>query len=309
MTNYEAAHETESDGGMWLVRLPNGGGVRAVTLEQLDNAYQRDFINGDTEVLEEGTSEWKKLRDLIGDEAPAPAPVPVSHVTSANPASQARYSQQQSQPGYGGTQSPPVAPIAVRSTYPSQGYPPPPAPSPNSTYSPQGYPPPPAITAARPPAPPATPFQPNSTAPVASNIYDLDLDLLDSPFKRKSRRGLVVVAALLVAGGVAAAVVSSQSSSVAAASPEPTKAQLSLPIAKALPSEPEVVEKPKPAAESRLNDDTKKALADADKKREKTKSTKRAARGKVAAAGKRARSGERVFTKGGDSHDPLNGSL
>lgn len=304
MTNYEAANETDSEGGMWLVRLPNGG-VRAVTLEQLDDAYQRDFITGDTEVLEEGTSEWRKLRELIGDdEAPPPPPVPVSHVTSA-PASQVRYAQQVP-PSYGRPPSPPAMPTNVRAANSGQGYPVPTMPMPAS-----------AMSAVRPPAslPPTSPGilpQTTSTAPVASNVYDFDLDLSGSPFKRKSRRGLFVVAALLVVGGVGAAVVSSQSSSVAAASPEPTKAQVSLPIppAKALPAEPELVEKPKPAADTRLSNDTKKALAEADKKREKTKSAKRASKAKAAASGKRSRSGgSSVFTKGGDSHDPLNGSL
>lgn len=299
MTNYEAANETDSEGGMWLVRLPDGG-VRAVTLEQLDNAYQRDFITGDTEVLEEGTSEWRKLRELIGEEEapPPPPPMPVSHVTSA-PASQVRYAQQV-QSSYDRPPSPPAMPPTVRAANSGQGYPVPTMPMPAS-----------AMPAARLPASPMGLPQTTSTAPVASNIYDLDLDLSGSPFKRKSRKGLFVVAALLVAGGVGAAVVSSQSSSVAAASPEPTKAQVSLPIpAKALPAEPELVEKPKPAADARLSNDTKKALAEADKKREKTKSTKRASKAKAAATGKRSRSGSSsVFTKGGDSHDPLNGSL
>ncbi|HMA94937.1 MAG TPA: hypothetical protein VKP30_19735, partial [Polyangiaceae bacterium] len=72
MTNYEARHETDGEGGMWLVRLPNGG-VRAVTLEQLDEAYQRDLISADTEVLEDGATEWRKLGDLINDEDLTPA--------------------------------------------------------------------------------------------------------------------------------------------------------------------------------------------------------------------------------------------
>jgi hypothetical protein len=61
---------------IWLVQLGNGA-VRAMTLDELDAAYQEGAIDEDTYVRRDGASKWSRLRDEIGgDEPAAPAPLP-----------------------------------------------------------------------------------------------------------------------------------------------------------------------------------------------------------------------------------------
>lgn len=290
MTDYEAINETESDNGMWLVRLPTGG-VRAVTLEQLDEAYQNDWITGDTEVLEEGTTEWRKLSELIGDdetESASPSAEPCVLASSPIPgAEQSRYA----------VPSPVSLPAAtelgrhqaradaasVPVAMPSVGRP---APA-------QSAIPVPAL---------------NSTAPVAFDLDELELGFGGSPFKRKGRRGLYVAAGLVVVlGGIGIGIASSEPSPELASAPVPGLAAASQPTsAMAQPSEPPAVEAPVPVAKDRLSEETKRALEASDKQREKQK---RATTRKSRATSSRRRSGDRFSFTRGDSHDPLNGSL
>jgi len=76
----------QHDDEIWLVQLSNGA-VRAMTLDELDAAYQDGSIDEDTYVRRDGASKWSKLRDEIGGEpaaaAPVHAPTPVIAPTPA----------------------------------------------------------------------------------------------------------------------------------------------------------------------------------------------------------------------------------
>lgn len=58
---------------IWLVQLSNGA-VRAMTLDELDAAYQDGSIDEETFVRRDGASTWVKLRDELGGDEPAPQP-------------------------------------------------------------------------------------------------------------------------------------------------------------------------------------------------------------------------------------------
>jgi hypothetical protein len=63
---------------IWLVQLGNGA-IRAMTLDELDAAYQEGAIDEDTYVRRDGSSKWSRLRDEIGAaEPPPPAPPPAA---------------------------------------------------------------------------------------------------------------------------------------------------------------------------------------------------------------------------------------
>ncbi len=72
----------QHDDDIWLVQLV-GGAVRAMTLDELDAAFQDGSIDEDTFVRRDGASKWSRLRDELGGEEPA-APVPMQ--TYAPPA-------------------------------------------------------------------------------------------------------------------------------------------------------------------------------------------------------------------------------
>ena len=56
---------------IWYVRL-DAGDVRVLTLEQLDDWFQRGRITGKTEVLAEGETTWRTLAEVAGlDDEPA----------------------------------------------------------------------------------------------------------------------------------------------------------------------------------------------------------------------------------------------
>ncbi len=289
MTNYEATDGTNGDSELWLVRLPSGE-VHSVTLEQLDSAYQRDLIGGDTEVLDEETGGWRKLSDLLGEEEAAPAPMTQVAVPCAPPVQSASSA----------VMIPPVA--APASTYPTR-----PIAAAGSTGATI-----PAVAASveRPAAVPSALSTPspslNSTAPVAFDLDDLELG--GSPFKRKSRTPLYVAAGLVLAlVGVGGAVASSEPDPVAGGAAVPAATQTALPTPpRVIPSEPEPAEEPKPAAKERFDEDTKRALAEAEKQYAKRR---RGSKGRGKAATSRRRSRDEFRPTKGDRNDPLNGSL
>ena len=62
-----AATEAE----FWHVQLPSGE-VRYWSLEELDEAFQRDEVDAKTYVLKQGETTWMRLGELLGlDEVPA----------------------------------------------------------------------------------------------------------------------------------------------------------------------------------------------------------------------------------------------
>ncbi len=62
----------------WHVQLPSGE-VRYWSLEELDEAFQRDEVDAKTYVLKEGDTTWQRLGELLGlDEVPDMVAVPVT---------------------------------------------------------------------------------------------------------------------------------------------------------------------------------------------------------------------------------------
>jgi hypothetical protein len=137
----------------WHVRMAPGE-VKVLTLDQIDDLFRLEMIDGDTLVRQDGTDQWLPLRVVAGldDEASEPAAL-------APPPPQ------------------PSAPPPVRSAPPPvrSAPPPPPAPLPAPaaapfTHSPS-FVPPPASTAAR-SAPPSAP-SPSFAPPVVQRIAPL----------------------------------------------------------------------------------------------------------------------------------------
>lgn len=60
---------------LWSVALPNGQ-IQKGTLDQLDDAFNAGLLTSDSLVLAPGATEWAKLGELAGLEAPAPPTQP-----------------------------------------------------------------------------------------------------------------------------------------------------------------------------------------------------------------------------------------
>ena len=65
----------DHDEDIWLVQLSQGA-VRAMTLDELDAAFQEGAIDEETFVRRDGAAKWSRLRDELGDPEPAAAPAP-----------------------------------------------------------------------------------------------------------------------------------------------------------------------------------------------------------------------------------------
>jgi hypothetical protein len=74
-TGREAAM-SQSD--LWSVQLP-GGGVHEVTLDQLDDAFQRGYIDARTWVFVPGNLRWMTLGAILEEPAPVRPPVSRDH--------------------------------------------------------------------------------------------------------------------------------------------------------------------------------------------------------------------------------------
>jgi hypothetical protein len=61
------------DEEIWLVQI--GHATRAMTLDELDAAFNDGTIDEDTFVRRDGATKWVRLRDELGESEPAPAPV------------------------------------------------------------------------------------------------------------------------------------------------------------------------------------------------------------------------------------------
>lgn len=71
---------TTYDEETWLVQLGDGA-VRAMSLDQLDEAFQNGTIDESTLVRRDGASKWVRL----SDELEAPVPEPPQHSVSTRP--------------------------------------------------------------------------------------------------------------------------------------------------------------------------------------------------------------------------------
>jgi hypothetical protein len=262
MNHYEAAH-TE-DGDLWHVQLPSGE-VRAMTLDQLDDAFQRGLVNESTYVFQEEANQWARLGEVAGLDADEPDWAP-------SQASAYDYS-------------------------PPQGY---------AQFSASGYP---------------SAVGPHSTAPVATDVGDYDLEFETDSIRLGKRRGgagrWIAVAMVLGGVGFAANKMGGISALVAAAGAPPPTPVVAAEIKPVVAPPPVAVEPPPPAEaakvakdDTRFNDDQKKALLEADKARAEKARQIVQHRREAAPVRKSPRpSGPPVFHKGGNPHDPLNSSL
>jgi hypothetical protein len=76
-----------TDAEFWHVQLPSGE-VAYWSLDELDEAFNRDAVDANTFVLKVGEASWQRLGELLGlDEAPAAAAVVAAVPVSIAPAS------------------------------------------------------------------------------------------------------------------------------------------------------------------------------------------------------------------------------
>jgi uncharacterized protein DUF4339 len=296
----------------WYVEV--GGAPKMMTLDELVEAFEASTINSKTLVCEVGGSEWKPLSEVadLGDEEEAPA----SQQAPAFAAAPAH------------APSLPPAPVSQRSV-PVGGS----SAFPSAVTRPAASAWPPAVNASRPPAqagsvvPPAFTSSPSvvppSTMPV---VQDLTFGLDDDFKPRKSKAPFVAAAAvlLLVGGALGAAkftgggeivrpvpvpaAAPAPVETVAAAAPAPTTP----PAAATTPAPAEEktasADKPADSSDTRLSDDVKSKLKDADKSRVEKKKAAKASRGHTASRAKSS-SSSGVFRAGGNVNDPLNSKL
>jgi hypothetical protein len=275
-----------------------------MTLDQLVDAFEAGVINAKTLVTEVGGSEWKPLSEVadLGDDeeeaAPQSVAAPPVHQSYAPSAPVARAAS--------------VGPAAP-------SYPPAVSRAPQSAW-------PPVVSASRAPASYASQgpitMPPNSTMPV---VADLSIGLDDDFKPRRSKAPFVMAAVvvLLVGGALGATRLSGGGEIMA---PVPVPAAAPAPLA-ALPSHTETTTTstpaptPPPAAapttdsssekskeDSRLADDVKSKLKEADKTRADKKKASKASRS-APSRSKGGSSSKEVFRKGGNANDPLNSSL
>ncbi len=285
MSYYEAIDQTPSDDDLWHVQLASGE-VCLMTLDQLDDAFNTGVISENTYLWQEGATGWVTLREVAGLDADEAEDVS-AHVEQENPFVQPDY--------------------ASESVWPS-------APAAAPAYN---------FAAQDPFAPPVQVMGPHSTAPVVSPMHDMDFDLEPVNFGRKKHPGRWLFAAALIgAAGFGAMKYNllPTSQNDAPALP-PAVAAIPLPVETA--AAPPVTPTPPPAAApapepaKALNDDVKARLASADAKlaqKQKQKAQQAAERHAAGRSSSRRSSSSSsgakgVFTKGGETGDPLNSSL
>jgi hypothetical protein len=69
---------------LWYVQVKDGT-VHPATLEQIDDAFNAGHIGADTMVLAAGDTQWQRLGELAGLDAPPPPPPPPARVSVAVP--------------------------------------------------------------------------------------------------------------------------------------------------------------------------------------------------------------------------------
>lgn len=285
----------------WYVNV--GGTPKMMTLDQLVEAFEAGVINAKTLVTEVGGSEWKPLSEVadLGDDEEAPESV-------AAPAVQQSYA--------------PAPTARAASVAPAQSYPPAVSRAPQSAWPP--------VAAARPsasfapqagsmaPSAPVT-LPPNSTMPV---VADLSVGLDDDFKPRRSKAPFVMAAAVVLlvggalgatrlGGGEVTAPVAVPAAAPAPVAVAPTRTETttpSTPTPAAAPTSDSSSEK-SAASDSRLNDDVKSKLKEADKTRADKKKAAKASRKSSGGSRSKSSGSKDVFRKGGNANDPLNSSL
>lgn len=293
MSSMDASSGNEDQDDLWFVQLASGD-VRAMTLDALDAAFQEGRVTEGTYVRHDGADAWAQLGQVLGADAGAsdldlkepPAveaeAVAVAAVAAAPPAAAvaaARDPEAERDTVVSPVASPelvPVVPVAMA----------------------------PALDDTRVSTPPASLSGPLSTSPMVASISSPDIDVTAL---RSSKRGVVVAFAAVLLVAAAAAVTFTRlgpSTDTSAGSRAPsTLGAAASPVVVTAP-DPQL----QPGHDGRLSDEQRRALLDADKLRASKVKPSAAAAPKSPHHGQAPRSGP-VFHKGGDEHDPLNGSL
>jgi hypothetical protein len=272
--------------GMWYVKLADGD-VERLTLDELDQAFQKGEVDENSMVLADGSDKWMKLADLLGpSDASAPAPVP------AQPA-------------------PMLAPVTMPALAAAQK-----APPPIVVQAPAGALP----GAAMRPGTAAQGVPPTTTLRPVSADLGGPIDIGELQFRSSSRKrwvlGMLGTALVL---GVGAFFVVTKTASSASADPAPTfAAAAAQPPAEPAPPAPPPPASPPPQPATnpgvssvmdptqRLTEDQKRKVLDADKAA-KAHVTKARATGGGAPSHQKDKSS--AFTTTGNKFDPLNSSL
>jgi hypothetical protein len=290
MSYYEATESTPADDDLWHVQLASGE-VCMMTLDQLDDAFQNGVISENTYLWQEGATGWVTLREVAGLDSDEPEDLTDQVEPQANPFVHSDH--------------------ASESVWPQAS-----APGPTYNYASQDPFAPPVQY-----APPVQVMGPHSTAPVVSPMRDMDFDLEPVNFGRKRHPGRWLFAAALVgAAGFGAVkynlIPISQGDATpvapAAASPVP---QADIAPAPQPPPAPVATTPPAPEpAKTALTDDVKARLANADKSladKQKAKQQQAHERNATRSSSRRSSSSgaKGVFSKGGETGDPLNASL
>jgi hypothetical protein len=295
----------------WYVEV--GGAPKMMTLDELVEAFEAGTVNSKTLVCEVGGAEWKPLSEVadLGDDEEAPPSQQAPSLAAAPVAA--------SLPPAPLSQRP--VPVGGSSAFPAAVA----RPAAASAW-------PPAVNASRAPAaassfaPPAGTSSPSVVPPsMMPVVQDLSVGLDDDFKPRKSKAPFVATAAvLLLVGGAlgiakfggggeiarpipvpAAAPALVETTAVAATTPPaPAAAPTPTPSAEEKTAS---ADKPAEASDTRLSDDVKSKLKDADKTRVDKKKAGKASRGHAVARTKSSSSG--VFRAGGNANDPLNSSL
>jgi hypothetical protein len=281
--------------GIWYVKLADGD-VERVTLDQLDEAFQKGQIDENSMVLADGANQWTSLGALLGasEVSPAVATTPAARPAAAVPMS-----------------APARAPVAMRHP------------------SPAGQP----IAMMRPPGVPAFAPVASSLRPVSVDLSD-QLDLPDLRYPTPSRKRWVVgvIGAVLALGAGAFVAVRQANMHQADAPTAPTFAAAAA-VQFPSPVTPPPVLAPPPApspaqagappanhaerssvmdptqSQRSLTEDQKKKLLEADKKVTSHHQGGRTAGGGGGGGGGGHREKSTGFTTGGNKFDPLNASF
>ncbi len=269
----------DHDDELWFVELPDGR-TRCLSLEELDEAYQKGQIDENARVRKDGDSEWSTLAAIAGLDDTQTESAPIS-VRPGQPPEAGTYAREEAF-----AETVRSNPLSALSAGPSS----------------------------------LAPYAIGSDAPLSlaptptpgSFSTGLDDDL-DDPYAgmQKSSKGLVfgLVAAVAVAIGVTGFTLSRAHGGgevVVQAMPAAAAQALPPPAAQAK------AEEPAPAPAPKLSDDQKKQLSALDKKHEAESAKKARERAEKAATQQvrrtRGKSSE-PFVKGGSKYDPLNGAL
>jgi hypothetical protein len=274
MKSFVEPNGTEHQGDLWHVQVALGD-VRAMTLDELDAAFQEGIIHENTYVRHDGAPQWSLLGQVIGDESDDDYPAHEATLGTSPVAANAQMAL-------------PVrtVPTAIVQTTPQLV-------APQESLAPR------SLGAA------------HSTAPMVAYVSSPDIDIANL---RPRKRGVAFAVAALLLAAVGAVAFISLGRTIDLSAADVSRSKSTMPVsaslgAAAAPVVGSTVEA-QPGRDGRLSDDQRRALLEADKLRvSKAKPPAPALPKRSRRRGRPPPSGSSVFHKGGNAHDPLNNSL